>query len=63
MRHIERLLGREEVQSYLGISKNQFWKYVREKPHFRTVKIGKHRLMREEALEEFLRKEEDASNA
>lgn len=63
MTAIERLLKRNEIQTYLGISKDQFWRYVREKPHFRTMKFGKHRVMRESALEDFIRKEEDIVNA
>lgn len=62
MKIIEKLLDREAVQKYLGISKNEYWRLVREKPHFRTVKVGRSRLMREAALEEFLRQEEEAAN-
>lgn len=62
MKTIEKLLDREAVQTYLGISKNEYWRLVREKPHFKTVKVGRNRLMREEALQEFLRREEEAAN-
>lgn len=51
------------VMSHLGISRNTYWKYVREYPRqFRTFKSGKKRLMDVADLEKWkaFRKREDA---
>ena len=54
------LLTVEQVCKLLDINDHTFYKYRREKPYFRTVKIGRKTYMRRETLNRFLAKEEEA---
>jgi hypothetical protein len=48
-----------EVCDLLDIKEHTFYKYRREKPDFRTIKIGRKTYMRRETLDRFLEKEEE----
>lgn len=53
------LLSREEVQKILGINSHTFYKYRRQYPSFRTIKVGNRRKMRRGALRRFLKELEE----
>jgi excisionase family DNA binding protein len=55
---MERLLTIPEVQERLRLSKQTVRRLINTDPGFRTVKLGKRRLMTEEALREFVQSKE-----
>lgn len=50
------LLTVKEACSELGIKEHTFYKYRRQYPYFRTVKLGRRTYMRRETLDRFLEK-------
>jgi excisionase family DNA binding protein len=56
---MQKLLTLKEVQERLRLSKPTVRRLINEEPTFRTVKLGKRRLMTEEALREFVLSKEE----
>lgn len=55
---MNRLLTLQEVQERLRISKQTLRKYINEDPDLTTIKLGKRRLVAEDALESFIKSKE-----
>jgi hypothetical protein len=52
---ITELLSTEDVMRELRISRNTYWKYLREYPRqFKTSVMGRRRYMRRETLAKFI---------
>lgn len=51
---MERLLTLEEVQERLRVGRMAVRRLINEDPDFRTVKLGRRRLMTEQALAEYI---------
>jgi excisionase family DNA binding protein len=56
---VEPLLTLEEVQERLRIGRMAVRRLINEDPNFRTVKLGRRRLMTETALVEYVRSREE----
>lgn len=56
---MNKLLTLEEVQERLRLSRPTVRKLINTDPDFRTVKLGKRRLMTEEALHEYVLSKEE----
>ena len=56
---MEPLLTLEEVQDRLRIGRMAVRRLINEDPNFRTVKLGRRRLMTETALVEYVRSREE----
>ena len=56
---MERLLTLEEVQERLRVGRMAVRRLINEDPDFRTVKLGRRRLMTEQALAEYVRSREE----
>lgn len=55
------LLTLNEVKERLRVGKTTLKRLINEDPDFITIKMGHRRLMREEALEKFLKAKESAA--
>lgn len=51
---MERLMTMQEVQERLNVGRTTVKRLIREDPDFRTLKIGKRRMMTPPAFEAFL---------
>jgi excisionase family DNA binding protein len=56
---VEPLLTLEEVQERLRIGRMAVRRLINEDPNFRTVKLGRRRLMTEQALAEYVQSREE----
>lgn len=57
----DKILTLNEVRDRLRIGKWQLRRLINEDPGFKTIKLGHRRVMREKALEDYLRQHEGKS--
>lgn len=57
---VERLLTMQEVEERLRCSKTIVRRLINEEPEFKTVRLGRRRLISERALDAFIRSKERA---